>query len=634
MSMNGNRDRKPFRAGRLALCVLAAPAVIALIFAAAHAQSRPVGTAGEGGYKVILSDVNICVDDLGAIEKALADQSASRDGVQAARKIFEKVRLTAGRPEDPAAVPGVFAANLAAGPYLQNVTGSGVVIRWAAIQSDTIVRYGRGGQLTSTAPARRLPSPRWMSEAVLSGLESGVEYTYSIRVGGADVQGTFRTSPAGDAPFTFAVWGDRAATGRTSPKDPAAVTSEMARHTLDLALSVGDMMNEGLTDGDYYREFLQPAGGLMRNTPFFMAAGNHEVFGDPNLDRHHRFMRHPNDDRNYFAFTYAGCRYVVLDSNDAGLFAGAQLDWLKQELASDDCRQARFRFLLLHHSPWSSDWYGGEKNVQRVIVPLVEKAGVDIVFGGHFHCYERGARTTDGHQTWYVVTGGGGGEFTVPENNYPRGPQAWDFMTKHQYSLHFMHVSVDAAGLKARAIDEKGRTIDEFEILRPARGNASTLPARADARTPTPAAVPDVALVGSPPVAPLAADDRRTCTISPADRAAALAALQQCRKALAKENPDAAYRLALVAGVLEDARESAKEGTWSGPVERTVHLVPRLMCGGIRYRLKPSEKADASVRETLDKIANSQLNGTFEVKGLDLPMGPQRWILVDSITAK
>ena len=623
--MKGLCEAKPIAARSIRVGVWAS-AALALTFAAAHAQ--PAATdAGDAVYKVVLGDVNVCVDSLTAIEKGLGEAPAVRDKVQGVRKILEKVRLTAAAPEGSTLIPGDFAANLGAGPYLQNVTAKSVLIRWAAIQTDTVVRYGSGGRLTSAAPAARLPSPRWMHEARLSGLASGTEYNYSIRIGDDDVQGTFRTAPAGDAPFTFAVWGDRAITGRTSPPDPAAVTGRMATHAIDLALSVGDMMNEGLTDGDYYREFLQPASGLLRNTPLFMAVGNHEKIGDANLDRYRRFIRRPDDDKTYFAFTYAGCRYVVLDSNDTGLFDGAQLAWLKQELASDDCRRARFRFLLLHHSPYSSDWYGGEAKVQQVVVPLAEKAGVDVVFGGHFHCYERGVRTTDGHQTWYVVTGGGGGEFTTPEHNYPRGPQAWDFMTKHQWKFHFVLVSVDADGLKARAIDEKGETIDEFEIPRPARAEASSRPAQALTRTP-----PTARPVPAPPVLP--ADDTRSCTISAADRAAALDALAESRKTLSEKNADAAYTLTLVAGVLEDARDRAKEGTWTGPVQRTMHMVPRLPSGGVIYRLKPSERADASVREVLDKIATNQLNGTFEVKGLDLPMPPLRWILVDSITAK
>ena len=77
---------------------------------------------------------------------------------------------------------------------------------------------------------------------------------------------------------------------------------------------------------------------------------------------------------------------------------------------------------------------------------------------------------------------------------------------------------------------------------------------------------------------------------------------------------------------------------WSGPLERTAHLVPRLVNAGIHFRLKPSERADRSVYDMLHRIGRDKqrrfLGHTHEVTGLDTPMLPQRWILVDPIKAK
>ncbi len=583
----------------------------------AFAQA-PEAPAGSGPYRVALADVNASLDALSGIDKSLPDPAA-RASLETVRKTLKDARATARDAAEKAPIPWAFANNLAAGPYLQLGPEDSVWVRWAAIESDAVVRYGLDGKLTSTAPARRLPSPRWMHEARLTGLKGGAEYTYSIRIGGKDVGGAFRTPPDADAPFSFAVWGD----SQCYPDVFSGVTAQMAKHPVDLAVCTGDAVEEGLTDGDYHRQLFQPAREVLRNALLVMAVGNHELLSDPKLSRYRRFIRSGDSDQSYFAMTYANCRFLVLDSNDKGLFNGRQLDWLKRELASDACRKARFRFMLLHHAPFCWDWYGGDQQVQQVVVPLAEQNKVDVVFAGHFHCYERGARQTNGQQTFYVVNGGGAGFFT--ERNGP-GHHERDFMTNHAWKHHFVLVSIDGTGLKAQAIDEKGQVFDEFAIARPAASG----PARPTRSTPPAADLP-----GKPV---LAGDDVRFCTISAEQRLAALAALDACRQALGQSDREAADRLASVAGMLKDARDLAREGTWAGPVERTAHLVPRLVNEGIHYRLKPSERADASVRDLLDQIgtsSNPQIRSRpYEVKGLDTPVPPQRWILVDSITPK
>ena len=94
-----------------------------------------------------------------------------------------------------------------------------------------------------------------MHEAVLTGLKSGAGYTYCIRIGGVDVQGTFLTRPARDAPFTFAVWGD----SQCFPKVFSGALRQMTKQTIDLALCTGDAVEVALTDGDYYSEPFKPA---------------------------------------------------------------------------------------------------------------------------------------------------------------------------------------------------------------------------------------------------------------------------------------------------------------------------------------------------------------------------------------
>ena len=113
----------------------------------------------------------------------------------------------------------------------------------------------------------------------------------------------------------------------------------------------------------------------------------------------------------------------------------------------------------------------------------------------------------------------------------------------------------------------KGQVFDESTIARP----ASSVPAPAARRPPLSMILPaEPALAG---------DDARFCRLPAEKRQTALAALDACRRAVSETDPEAADRLASVAGVFEDARNLASVGSWTGPVERTAHLVPRLVNG-------------------------------------------------------
>ncbi|MGB6016224.1 MAG: metallophosphoesterase, partial [Nodosilinea sp.] len=94
-----------------------------------------------------------------------------------------------------------------------------------------------------------------------------------------------------------------------------------------------------------------------------------------------------------------------------------QYQWLEQELASDAFRQARYKVVMLHHPPhtlgdnivpaftnpvrrYDRDAQGrltavryeyprADDYIARDLVPLLEQAGVDLVFYGHSHLWNR-----------------------------------------------------------------------------------------------------------------------------------------------------------------------------------------------------------------------------------------------------
>jgi hypothetical protein len=100
---------------------------------------------------------------------------------------------------------------------------------------------------------------------------------------------------------------------------------------------------------------------------------------------------------------------------------------------------------------------------RRQTVPLYEKHGVDIVWVGHIHDYERtwplkGGRPVERGGVIYVQTGGGGAEL---EDFAPtRSP----FTAKVKRDWQYCLVTVHGRSLQLLAYDIEGRLYDYLEL--------------------------------------------------------------------------------------------------------------------------------------------------------------------------
>lgn len=300
-------------------------------------------------------------------------------------------------------------------PYLQNVKTDGITIMWESREARTgRIEYGLTRDLGENADSVSVDSgfDSHIYKSVLTGLQPGSTYYYRVVVEDEEPSHprTFRTAPGRAEPFSFGVWSDSQGENRGAyEKDLLEPTKTMMQHMaesgVDIALTSGDLAETGGDYLDVRRYFLdRVAKFLGQSVPYFIAWGNHE----PNRsDVIRKFADMPSKDRpgmdpgwGSFSFDYAGVHFVCIDYGTME----ADIDtWLENDLKSAASTEARFTFLFIHVPPYCEMWIDGSDMLRAKLVPLLEEYGVDAVFSGHTHEYERGFQ----EHVHYIITGGG-----------------------------------------------------------------------------------------------------------------------------------------------------------------------------------------------------------------------------------
>ena len=211
----------------------------------------------------------------------------------------------------------------------------------------------------------------------------------------------------------------------------------------------GDFVEVGGCPADWQR-FFDIAGPILRDVPLFPTLGTHEIYGPGGRRRYQRyFVRH--DHRvAWQAWTWGNVRLLSLDSNEAWEDGDAQHRWLSEQLAeaADDSRIG-WIFVFAHHGPVSSGRHGNHEAMEALgIGDALREAGVDLVFSGHDHMYERG----DVGGLKYVVSGGGAPLYRINR----RLESQLAFQVKH----HYVRVTIDGERLDMTTVSVDGEVLE------------------------------------------------------------------------------------------------------------------------------------------------------------------------------
>jgi len=332
-----------------------------------------------------------------------------------------------------------------------------------------------------------LEAPRTRDHAIrLDGLAPSTSYTYSVSLDGSEWSRPvrFRTfpEPGNRDPFTFLALGD---SGTRNDHALNVAKNILREDDAALLLHVGDLAYEDGTRDDFTGKHFAVYAPFLARVPHFAVPGNHEFhtsLAEPFVEAFRPLAERPSGGAPYYmAFTHGNVRFIGLNTEDTwgyverhGYVAdttSAQYRWLARELErSRDAPDIDWIVAFQHHPPYSASTgfsgHGSDITIRDALTPLFDAAGVDLVFTGHDHDYQRSKPirgneiVADGEGTVYVVTGGGGGKRLF------RGTGVDWFTAYSERSYHHVRIRVEGADeLELEAIDEDGDVIDRYTLL-------------------------------------------------------------------------------------------------------------------------------------------------------------------------
>jgi predicted phosphodiesterase len=177
----------------------------------------------------------------------------------------------------------------------------------------------------------------------------------------------------------FGVIGDTGTGGSAQYAIAKLLADARARFSYEFVIMLGDNMYGGESPSDFVKKFERPYKPLLdAGVKFYATLGNHD-------EPAQRFYKPFNmDGKRYYTYKKGDVEFFVLDST---YMNPPQLDWLKDALSKST---SKWKMAYFHHPLYSSgEKHGSEEDLRVLVEPLFVQAGMDAVFAGHEHFYER-----------------------------------------------------------------------------------------------------------------------------------------------------------------------------------------------------------------------------------------------------
>ncbi len=254
----------------------------------------------------------------------------------------------------------------------------------------------------------------------------------------------------------FAVIGDSGTGGRAQYEVAERMELYRQRVNFDFVIMLGDNIYGGHQPHDFRKKFEMPYRSLLdAGVKFYAALGNHD---DPDERLYKPFNM---GGQRYYTFNKGDVEFFVLDSNymDPG-----QLSWVEDSLQKS---KAKWKIAYFHHPLYSNGRsHGADLDLRTRLTPLFRQFGVNAVFSGHEHVYER-VQPEDA--IYYFILGNSGKLMTHDFATSQGMEKGFDT------DRSFMLVEIAGDKLYFQTISRSG-TIDSGSVERQVHNSAATAP--------------------------------------------------------------------------------------------------------------------------------------------------------------
>ncbi|MHA1765564.1 MAG: metallophosphoesterase [Promethearchaeota archaeon] len=292
--------------------------------------------------------------------------------------------------------------------------------------------------------------------AKLQGLLSDTRYYYRI----VDKEGnplsavqTFKTAPYPGESFNITLISDTQQAMGIGHYEVIAKALGALSDT-DFVIDTGDICQDP-DDQKAWDYFFQVSSKFTSKFPLITLPGNHDGNDTKGFYTAYFTQSHPNG--RYYAFNWSNVQFVMAEIADTGDVAknvpanDAHYAWLNQTLQNGLGQD--YRILLLHRPIFSST--ANTEELQRNLIPMIEKYNVSLVIYGHVHCYERFYYR---NHTYLCIGGGGGLQNSIMRTSeYSQIQAMGPFYTQIKFSL---------SGVLITTFSPVGDIIDRIEFAK------------------------------------------------------------------------------------------------------------------------------------------------------------------------
>jgi hypothetical protein len=253
----------------------------------------------------------------------------------------------------------------------------------------------------------------------------------------------------------FAVIGDMGTGDKPQYELAAKLIEYRQKFPFEFVITVGDNIYDGSAPIDFETKFERPYKPLLdAGIKFYATLGNHDK---PNESFYKPFNM---DGQQYYTYKKGNARFFALDTNS---MSPRELAWLEKELQNSG---SDWSICYFHHPLYSSAAFHGSSTELRVVLePLFVKYGVQVVFAGHDHVYER-VKPQKGIS--YFTEGASG---SLRAGNLKKTVLT---AVGYDQDRSFMLVEIAGDEMSFQTISRTGQTVDSGVIRRPAAVSSVT----------------------------------------------------------------------------------------------------------------------------------------------------------------